>query len=210
MKWKTWSLGLEILKRVKDSNLGIRYFFDIYRKREELAGSMKVGKQGIELIKHFEGLHDGDLRKIGLQPKECPAGIWTIGYGRALKDEKGEWLKGPEGFKKLLKLYPHFETITEEKAVQFLEEDLNEYGERVKSLNLPLSQHEFDALVSFSYNVGFGALQRSTLLKRIQSREGNIEEAFMMWVKGGGKTLPGLVRRRKAEATLFLTGKLEL
>jgi len=50
---------------------------------------MKISKQGIELIKFFESLHDGNLSKIGLQPKLCPANIVTIGYGRALKDKKG-------------------------------------------------------------------------------------------------------------------------
>ena len=55
---------------------------------------MKTSQVGINLIKHFEGLHDGDLKEIGLQPKKCPAGIWTQGYGSAMRDKNGNFLKG--------------------------------------------------------------------------------------------------------------------
>ena len=55
---------------------------------------MKTNKEGINLIKHFEGLHDGDLKQVGLQPKLCPADIWTEGYGRTMRDSKGNFLKG--------------------------------------------------------------------------------------------------------------------
>ena len=85
---------------------------------------MEIGKLGIELIKYFESLHDGDLKKIDLQPKLCPANIVTIGYGHALKDKDGSWLKGEEGLSKALLLYPEWETITKEEANKILEDDL--------------------------------------------------------------------------------------
>ncbi len=179
---------------------------------------MKISDKGLTLIKHFESLHDGNLTKIGLQPKMCPAGIWTIGYGRALKDEKGNWLKGEEGFKKLQQLYPDYLTITEEQAVEYLDEDCDEREDRLNSLKLNLNQDQFDALVSFIYNVGFGNLLRSSLLKRIKNRgnaygsDERIKQAFMMWTKArvNGELIPlkGLIRRRKSEAELFLTGNL--
>lgn len=171
---------------------------------------MKIGLLGITLIKYFEQLHDGDLTKIGLQPKMCPAGIWTIGYGHALSDLNGKFLKGEADFHRIAELYPEYLTINEEIAVKLLDNDLDYYETRVEAIIPGLKQHEFDSLVSFSYNVGLGALKSSTLLKRIQSRQGNIEEAFLMWNKSGGKVLRGLTRRRQAEATLFLTGKLVL
>lgn len=169
---------------------------------------MKISKQGIELIKFFESLHDGNLSKIGLQPKLCPANIVTIGYGRALKDKKGNWLKGEEGLTKALELYPEWETITKEEAEQFLYDDLKEFESKINSLKLDFKQNEFDALVSFSYNLGFGSLLKSTLLKRIKDKQGDIKEAFLMWNKSVGKVLSGLTKRREAEAELFLNNKL--
>lgn len=169
---------------------------------------MKISNIGIQLIKHFESLHDGDLIKIGLQPKLCPANIATIGYGHAVLDKNGKFLKGKEGLKQLLNLWPAWETITEVEAEEILVKDLNVFENNINSLDLPLLQHEFDALVSFSFNCGFGALQKSTLLKRIKTREGDIKEAFLMWNKAGGKELKGLTRRREAEAALFLHNTL--
>lgn len=169
---------------------------------------MEVSELGINLIKHFESLHDGDLTKIGLQPKLCPANIATVGYGHALKDSNGEWLKGKEGLAKVSLLYPEWDTITEEEAEKILKDDLKLYAKKVLDLNLKLTQYEFDALVSFVYNLGPGALRNSTLLKRIQERKGDIKEAFLMWVKSGGKTLKGLIKRREAEAELFINNKI--
>lgn len=169
---------------------------------------MKTGELGIKLIKYYEGLHDGNLSVIGLQPKECPAGIWTVGYGLALKDKDGSWLKGKEGFNKIKILYPEYTTITPEQASILLIKELEPYEAKINSLKLDLLQHEFDALVSFIYNLGFGALQQSTLLKRIISKSGDIKAAFLMWNKCGGKILLGLTKRRETESELFLTNKL--
>jgi GH24 family phage-related lysozyme (muramidase) len=179
---------------------------------------MKISKTGIELIKHFESLHDGDLTMIGLQPKMDPVGIWTVGYGHALKDTKGNWLRGGEN---KTSAYLEFCNLTEEQACDLLDQDLNEREEMINSLNLDLKQYEFDSLVSFIYNVGFNNLKKSSLLRRIQAyKRGDkiygsaerIKTSFLMWNKaksnGELKVLNGLTRRRNAEAKLFLSGIL--
>jgi len=169
---------------------------------------MKTSKLGIDLIKHYEQLHDGDLNKIGLQPKECPAGIWTVGYGHALKDLNGNFLKGISGYQRMLEVYPDLETLTEEDACDILSEDLESFESQLDSLNLPLTQYQYDSLISFIFNLGIGNLKSSTLLKRIKGDKGSIREAFMMWNKSNGKVLNGLIKRRDTEATLFETGEL--
>ena len=170
---------------------------------------MKTSQLGIDLVKFYEGTHDGNLSKIGLQPKTCPSGIWTIGYGRALKDIDGKWLKGVDGFSRLMDIYPDWETITLDEAEDMLEEDLERFEAQVDSLNLKLKQYQYDAVVSICYNIGFGNFLSSTLLRRIKGEKGSIREAFAMWNKSNGVTLKGLQRRRESEATLFLDGALK-
>lgn len=151
---------------------------------------------------HFEG--------EVLSPYLCPANVVTISKGVVLLDEDGNQLKGKEGLEKAKILYPELQKITKEKSAELFKNSLQSYEKNLDSLTLDLLQHEFDALVSLIYNIGFGAFKNSTLLKRIKSRSGDIKEAFLMWNKGGGKVLPGLVKRREAEANLFITGKLIL
>lgn len=171
---------------------------------------MKTGEKGIELIKFFESLHDGDLSKIGLQPKECPAGILTIGYGHALQDTDGKWLKGKDGFKKISTLYPEWETITEKEADEILKNDLVKFEKIVANkLKVEVTQNQFDALVSHTFNTGGS----DTLFKLINTK--STDQQILKWftetyISANGKVLPGLIKRRKIEATLFLTGKLEL
>jgi GH24 family phage-related lysozyme (muramidase) len=179
---------------------------------------MKTSHQGIELNKHFESKHDGNLTEIGLQPKMCPAGIWTVGWGHALRDEKGKWLKGNENKALAYLQYPN---LTDEEAEELLIEDLTFREAQVNSLHIDFKQNEFDALVSFVYNVGFANLLKSSLLKRIQANKKGIlnygsseriKQAFMMWnkakVNGVLKELKGLTKRRNTEAKLYLTGIL--
>ena len=173
-----------------------------------------ISKKGLSLIMHFEQLHDGDLTTIGLQPKMCPAGIWTVGYGRALRDEKGNFL---EGQKDKAKAYAMFPSLSDVQAQQMLIEDAFDYSQQVYNLfvqqKIALKQHQFDALVSFAYNCGIGALYNyrtkteMAVLRAIKYR-GDVEAAFMLWVNGGGKKLPGLVRRRRSESHLYLTGNI--
>lgn len=166
---------------------------------------MTTSDRGIQLIKYFESLHDGDLTMIGLQPKMCPAGIWTCGWGHAIIYD-GEYLKGPENKALAYSLYPN---MTEADAEDLLKVDLSIFERKLTRLDLKLYQHQFDALVSFCFNLGFGAFLNSSLRKRIVGG-GDIGAAFLMWNKCGGKVLKGLTLRRQAEATLYLTNELIL
>jgi lysozyme len=149
---------------------------------------MNPSAQCVTLVKHFEGLF--------LKAYLCPAKVWTIGYGHTgLKHNDGTVKRGRK--------------ITSEQADVLLAADLTEkYAPDVRKLvKVPLKQHEFDALVSFHFNTG--ALGKSTLLKKLnQMDKGGAALEFMKWTRGGGKVLPGLVRRRKAEQYLFNTGRL--
>lgn len=140
---------------------------------------MKASQACVRLIKHFEGFHS--------VPYLCPANVWTIGYGTTL----GITSETPP--------------ITIEQGEELLKRDLVKFERSVMRLiTVPLKQNEFDALVSFVYNLGGGALQRSTL--RAKTNRGDKEGAaveFMKWTKAGGRELMGLVRRRKAEMDLF-------
>lgn len=155
---------------------------------------MKTSQIGIDLIKHFEGLHDGDLKQIGLQPKKCPAGIWTLGFGRAMRDEKGNFLRGDK--------MPQY-TISESEAEQYLREDLTVFENIVsKKVKRQLKQNQFDALVSHTYNTGGS----DTLFKLVTQKapEDQIKKWFeTKYITGGGNKLAGLVARRKAESKLY-------
>ena len=163
---------------------------------------MKTGNKGIELIKHFESLHDGDLSKIGLQPKMCPAGYWTEGYGHAILDDKGNMIKGIAN--KAL-AYKYSKVKDEVTALNMLQQDLTVRESMINSLKFPFTQNQFDALVSFCYNIGFANFKASTLLKRIKAKasENLIRFEFSKWKYSYGEILQGLVKRRAAEADLF-------
>jgi lysozyme len=139
-------------------------------------------KEGIELIKHFEGCR--------LEAYRCPAGVLTIGYGHTQGVTEGM-------------------TITQEEADELLKRDLLSFEVNVRGCVIPnLNDHQIDALTSFAYNVGIGNLRRSTLL-RIINRGGATEEEirrqFNRWIYAGKNVLPGLKRRRAAEADLYFT-----
>lgn len=169
---------------------------------------MKTSQQGIDLIKYFEGVHDGDLTKIGLQPKLCPAGIWTVGYGHALKDSSG-FLKGKDGYKKIAEKFPQYANLTEVQAEKLLELDLVRFETFVKSrVNVKLEQHQFDALVSHTYNTG-GSTSLFAFIN-LNDTENIADWWISKYITVGKKILPGLVKRRKIELYLFQTGTLNL
>jgi lysozyme len=146
---------------------------------------MIVSKNGLDLIKEFEGL--------SLKPYLCPSQIPTIGFGNTYY---------PDGKKVTLQDKP----ITEEKALELLEYVANkDFGSYIlKVVKVPLNQNQFDALVSFAYNVGNGNFNSSTLLRWLN--QGNYKEAssqLLKWNKSKGVVLNGLTRRRKAEKALF-------
>ena len=150
----------------------------------------KTSNRGVELIKEFEGCR--------LTAYRCSAGVLTIGYGHTGTVDG--------------KLIASGMTITVAKATELLKKDLAEFEAAINSsVTVPITQNMFDALVSFSFNVGAGALRRSTLLKKLNAKDYNGAAAeFPLWNKAGGTVLNGLVRRRKAEKELFLTGISEL
>ena len=139
---------------------------------------MKISKEGLALIKKFEGCK--------LESYKCAAGVWTIGYGST---------KGiTEGM-----------SISQEEADNLLLEDVAVFEDNVlDAVTMPLSQHQFDALVSWTFNLGGANLKASTMLKKLNAGEYEEVPAQMKrWNKAGGKVLQGLIRRREAEALLF-------
>ena len=167
---------------------------------------MKTSQKGINAIKHYESRNDNNLSLIGLQPKMDPKGIWTSGYGHAIV-VNGKFLVGAAN----QALAYQFALADEAAAEKLLAIDLTHFEGQIDSLHLRLTQDQFDALVSFIYNLGFAALLGSTLLKRIKADLGPelITEAFLMWNRCGGAVLPGLTYRRQTEALLFTTGELK-
>ena len=160
---------------------------------------MKVSDAAIRMIKHHEG--------VRLRPYRCPALLWTVGVGHVIDPnhakvplEERRSLPIPQGWDRIL-------TMAEVDAL--LASDLGKFERGVARLCPAAvnSQGIFDALVSFSFNVGLGNLQRSGL--RMKTNRGEYEtaaEEFMKWTKAGGRVLPGLVKRRNDERAMYLSG----
>lgn len=158
---------------------------------------MKTTQTGLNLIKHFEGLHDGDLKQIGLQPKICPAGIYTEGYGRAMRDKKGNFIKDKKT------AYANISIKTEAEAVAALASDVRVFEDIVRrKIRIELTANQFDALVSHTYNTGgsrnlFNAINRRAGEAAILSRFVN------HYITANGVKMRGLIERRRMEAKLF-------
>ena len=164
----------------------------------------KINQAGIDLIKSFEGIRDGDKLTPNYDAYLCPANYWTIGYGHVVK-VSGVMLKGKENESKARIAYPRGLTLAE--CEELLADDLNYYCSAVKKLvKVKITDNQFAALVSFAYNCGVNAFAGSTLLDCLN--KGYYDKAAMQllrWNKAGGKVLNGLTRRREAERKLFLT-----
>ena len=139
---------------------------------------MKISQEGIDLIKHFEGCE--------LESYRCSANVLTIGYGTTKNVV--------EGMK-----------ISQHQAEELLMKDLEEFEEYVEDLiDVKLEQHQFDALVAWTYNLGPTNLKTSTLREVLnKGAYDDVPEQMKRWNKAGGQVLKGLVRRRDAEALLF-------
>lgn len=163
----------------------------------------------IALVKHYEGLHDGDLREIGLQPKMCPAGYWTEGYGIVVTDDRGKMIRGKEN--KAL-AYKFSKIKTEKQAIDALLPALAAREYFIEKLNLKLTAFEKAALISLVYNIGSGNFSKSSLLKELRGkrRPALIDIYFRMWNKADGKVLPGLDKRRTCESYLFILQQLKI
>jgi lysozyme len=142
---------------------------------------MKINNKGLELLKRHEGLE--------LTAYRCPADVLTIGYGHTGTDVY-------EG-----------QTITSTEATTLLQNDLAKFEAAVEAL-VPsgLTENQFSALVSFTYNCGVENLKKSTLLKKLKAGDlADAADEFLKWTKAKGRVLPGLVKRREDERELFLS-----
>ena len=150
-----------------------------------MAKITKISDKGVDLIKQFEGFSS--------KPYLCPAKICTIGYGATF-------------YQNSKKITMADKPITEKEAIELLKFMLARFEQYVDSYCVDtLTQNQFDALVSFCYNVGPANLKASTLLKKVNANPNDetIREELKKWNKGGGKVLKGLTRRREAEANLY-------
>jgi len=168
---------------------------------------MKLSKAGANLMHQYEGCRN--------KPYLCPAHIWTIGYGHVLYQEQIRLpmvAKEGQSTTMIRKDYPLKQednrVWSKEEIEKLFADDVNSFERGVLRLAPALSGHQgaFDACVSFAFNAGLGNFQRSTIRMKINRGEWKeAAEAFMQWTKGGGRELPGLVKRRKAEVALFLS-----
>lgn len=143
---------------------------------------METSERGLALIKEHEGYRDTAYR--------CPAGEWTIGFGHTSGVKEGQ-------------------RCTPMDAGRWLKEDIAAAEREVsfQTQGVPLRQCQYDALVSFVFNLGAANFRKSTLLKRVRANPDSpsIRDEFGKWIYGGGRVLPGLVARREAEADLYFS-----
>lgn len=147
---------------------------------------MKTSQAGVNFIKGFEGKR--------LTAYQDSVGVWTIGYGT---------IKYPNGAR-----VKKGDTCTEQQAELYLKNDLTSFENSINKLvKVKLTQNQFDALASFTYNLGAANLSTSTLLRKLNAKDYKGAAAeFIRWNKAGGKVLNGLTRRREAEANIFKKG----
>ena len=167
---------------------------------------MKTSKKGLDLMHRFEGCMS--------KPYLCPAHVWTIGYGHVLYQEQ---IKLPvirnDNYSGIIrKEYPlkkkDNRVWSKDEINGLFEKDIELFERGVLRLAPILAgrQGAFDACVSFAFNAGLGNFQRSSIRMAINRQDWEkAADSFMAWTKGGGKVLPGLVRRREAEKALFLS-----
>ena len=147
---------------------------------------MKVSKEAIKLIRHHEG--------VRAKPYKCPAGLWTVGVGHLIGDGKtlpASWNK----------------TFTNEEIDGILAADLRRFELGIHKMlpNVLLRQHEFDAILSFCFNLGLGCFQRSTIRQALlRGDKEQAMESLVKYCRAGGKILKGLQNRRLDERKLFL------
>ena len=158
---------------------------------------MKVSQRCKDMIKHHEG--------VRFKPYRCPAKLWTIGVGHVLYPAQGAL---PLDQRDAFQLKPeHNRTFSKDEVDGILSADLQRFEVGITKLfPVVLTPGQNDALVSFAFNLGLGGVQRSTLRQKVL--RGEIEEAsneFLKFTRGGGKVLPGLVKRRQDERSLFLS-----
>lgn len=154
-------------------------------------GLQRMSREGKAMLTNLEG--------ICLTKYKCAANVWTIGVGATGTEIKD------------IKKWPMDKEITIAEAMELLDKSLERYERAVRqTLKVEVEQHVFDALVSFCYNCGVGAVKKATFIKLINKgvkpSDKSVYNAMMKWVKGGGRTIRGLVVRRKKEAKLLQKG----
>jgi lysozyme len=145
---------------------------------------MKASKKCLEMLAHHEG--------VRTKPYRCPAGLWTVGVGHLIGDGKSL----PDSWNR---------TFSLEEVYAILAKDVEKFERGVsRYITVPLKQCEYDAIISFSFNLGLGVLQRSTLRQALNrwDKEGAMQ-SLRKYNKAGGKVLKGLDNRRKDEEALF-------
>lgn len=145
---------------------------------------MEINKAGKDLIKRFEGCK--------LKAYKCPAGVFTIGYGNTFFEDGTKVKEG--------------DVITQERADELFDIIINDFARMTDALvKSDVTENNFSALVSFTFNVGTGNLKKSTLLKKVNAnpKDPSIRAEFMKWTRANNVVLKGLVRRREAEAKLY-------
>ena len=157
---------------------------------------MKVSQRCKDMIKHHEG--------VRYKPYRCPARLWTIGVGHVLYPNQGRL---PLDQRDSFALEPeHNRTFSKEEVDGILSADLQRFEAGIAKLfPMVLTQGQNDALVSFAFNLGLGGVQRSTLRQKVLRGEAEAADEFLKFTRGGGKVLPGLVKRRQDERLLFLS-----
>lgn len=146
---------------------------------------MKINQASVDLVKEFEGLR--------LTAYQDSVGVWTIGYGTTAA--AGVGITPAKGM-----------TITQAQAEMYLKRGLDKFAKQIEpNIRRAVNENQFGAMVSLAYNIGPGAFNKSTLLKRLNAGDTQgAADQFLVWNKAGGKVLAGLTRRRKAERELFL------
>jgi lysozyme len=146
---------------------------------------MRITEEGLDVIKEFEGFRSKAYRDA--------VGVWTIGYGHT------SMAGAPQVTPDLV--------VSKAEATDILRRDVEMFARGVReSVHVQLTDQQFSALVSFAYNVGLGGFRSSSVLKAVNARDFDaVPRRLNLWVKAGGRTLPGLVRRRAAEGALFLS-----
>lgn len=195
----------------------------------------RTSQNGVDMIKKWEGIMDGDPSTVNLDPYLCPAGYWTIGWGHVVRDSNGNMLRGNSNKRAAYAVYPSGITIQE--AETLLRDDLRSFEATVNGLIkgsvLATSQNQFDAMVSLCFNIGGGNFARSSVIRfhKANARasslsqeaaiqhivnqgrsSSNAADAFLLWnkatVNGVLTTLRGLVNRRADERKLYLDGTI--
>ena len=152
---------------------------------------MKLNQNGYNLIKQFEGLR---LDAYAATESEKQRNIWTIGFGNITYENGTKVKKGDK--------------ITQQRAEELFKYFADRFASNIDTkVTVPITQNQFNAIVSLAYNIGLGNFQKSTLLKKLNRNPNDktIKDEFLKWINAGGRKLQGLVNRRKKEIEVYFS-----